>query len=306
MTPRDARSSAVPRRAGIGLRSPHVAEVLGSRPDLGWAEVHTENYLRGGPALRALDQVRARYPLSLHGVGLSLGSADGLDRQHLARVRALVERVEPALVSEHLSWSIAGGAYLNHLLPLPCTEETLALVCRHVEQTQDALRRPILIENPSSYLRFAASAIPEPEFLVEIARRSGCGLLCDVNNAYVSGHNFGLDPVAWIDALPTGVVGEIHLAGHARNDADGHVVLIDDHGSRVAPDVWALYVHAVRRFGAVPALIEWDTDLPALAVVLDEAATADRIAAAASCERTVATARAGATPEPEHTDAGAA
>lgn len=281
MTSRGARTSALPPRAGIGLRAPHVAEVLGSPPDTGWLEVHTENYLRGGPAVKALERIRAHHPLSLHGVGLSLGSAEGLDGRHLARVQALVERLEPAAVSEHLSWSTAGGGYLNHLLPLPCTDETLALVSRHVEQVQEALRRTILVENPSSYLRFASAAIPEPAFLAALARRTGCGVLCDVNNVHVNCHNFGLDPVAWLDALPADVVGEIHLAGHARNDADGRVVLIDDHGSRVAPEVWALYAHAVRRFGPVPALIEWDTDIPALAVLLDEAATADRIAAAA-------------------------
>jgi uncharacterized protein (UPF0276 family) len=192
-----------------------------------------------------------------------------------------VERLEPALVSEHLSWSIAGGAYLNHLLPLPYTDEALALVSRHVSQAQEALGRPILIENPSSYLRFSTSVIPEPEFLVEIARRTGCGLLCDVNNIYVTCRNFGLDPLAWLDAVPAGITGEIHLAGHARNDADGREILIDDHGSRVAPEVWRLYARAVRRFGPTPALVEWDTDIPALATLLEEAATADRVAAAA-------------------------
>jgi uncharacterized protein (UPF0276 family) len=264
--------------AGIGLRAPHVAEVIATRPATGWLEVHTENYLGGGPAVKALMRVRRDYPVSLHGVGLSLGSAEGLDACHLARVRSLVDRLEPALVSEHLSWSIAGGVYLNHLLPLPYTAEALALVGDHVDQAQEALGRRLLIENPSSYLRFAASTLEEPAFLGEIARRTGCALLCDVNNAFVSCRNFGLDPVAWLDALPAAAVAEIHLAGHARGDADGQVVLIDDHGSRVADEVWALYAHALRRFGPVPVLVEWDTDLPPLPVLLEEAATAARIA----------------------------
>ena len=261
---------------GLGLRAPHVAEVIATRPAVGWWEVHAENYLGGGSARRQLEVIRGDYPVAVHGVGLSLGSADGLDERHLVRLRALVARVEPALVSEHLSWSIAGGAFLNHLLPLPYTEESLALVCRHVEQAQAALGRRLLVENPSSYLRFRHSPIPEPQFLAELARRTGCGLLCDVNNVYVSTENFGLDAAAYLDAIPRAAVGEIHLAGHARNDADGRTVLIDDHGSRTAPAVWALYERALARFGPAPTLIEWDTDIPALGVLLDEAALAER------------------------------
>jgi uncharacterized protein (UPF0276 family) len=206
-----------------------------------------------------------------------LGSAEGLDRRHLARVADLARRIGPALLSEHLSWSIAGGVYLNHLLPLPYTEESLALVCAHVDQAQEALGRLLLIENPSSYLRFRHSPIPEPEFLGELARRTGCGLLCDVNNVFVTCANLGGDPVAYLDALPPDAIGEIHLAGHARNEADGHLILIDDHGSRVAAPVWDLYAHAVSRFGPRPTLIEWDTDIPALAVLLDEARVAERV-----------------------------
>ncbi|HJR04499.1 MAG TPA: DUF692 domain-containing protein, partial [Methylomirabilota bacterium] len=181
------------------------------------------------------------------------------------------------LVSEHLSWSIAGGVYLNHLLPLPYTEESLALVSEHVSQAQEALGRPLLIENPSSYLRFRDSPMPEPEFLGELARRTGCGLLCDANNAFVSCANLGLDAGAYLAALPREAIGEIHLAGHARNDADGREILIDDHGSRVADAVWRLYERAVDRFGPVPTLIEWDTDIPALEVLLDEARIAEAI-----------------------------
>jgi hypothetical protein len=260
---------------GIGLRAPHTAEIIAARPPVGWLEVHTENYLGGGPAPRTLDRVRQEHAVSLHGVGLSLGSAEGLDRAHLARVVDLARRVEPVLVSEHLSWSIAGGAYLNHLLPLPYTEESLALVVGHVTEAQEALGRPLLVENPSTYLRFRHSPIPEPEFLAELARRTGCSLLCDVNNVFVSCRNFDQDPAAYLDGLPASAIGEIHLAGHARNEADGRIVLIDDHGSPVSDEVWALYARALERFGPRPTLIEWDTDVPALSVLLGEARRAE-------------------------------
>jgi len=256
---------------GIGLRAPHVDEIIATRPPIGWLEIHAENYLGGGPARRALETLRRDYPISVHGVGLSLGSADGLDARHLGRVRALVQWLEPALVSEHLSWSIVGGAYLNHLLPLPYTKEALALVAGHVDRVQEALGRPILVENPSSYLRFDDSPIPEPEFLGALARRTGCRLLCDVNNVYVSARNFGLDPRAWLHAMPADAVAEIHLAGHSVNDADGLSILIDDHGSPVSDAVWALYEDLLARIGARPTLVEWDTDVPALGILLGEA-----------------------------------
>ena len=208
-------------------------------------------------------------------MGLSVGRAEGLERAHLARVVDLVRRIEPVLVSEHLSWSIVGGAYLNHLLPLPYTEESLALIAGHVTEVQDALGRPVLVENPSSYLRFHHSPIPEPEFLAELARRTGCSLLCDVNNVFVSCRNFDQDPAAYLDALPAPAIGEIHLAGHARNAAEGRTILIDDHGSPVSDEVWALYARALERFGPRPTLIEWDTDIPALPVLLDEARRAE-------------------------------
>jgi uncharacterized protein (UPF0276 family) len=261
---------------GVGLRAPHLAEVLETRPAVPWFEVHAENYLGGGPAPRALERVRRDYPLSLHGVGLSLGTAEGLSGAHLERLRRLVERLAPALVSEHLSWSISGGVYLNHLLPLPYTEAALAVVSRHVAQAQDRLGRRLLIENPSSYLRFRDSPMPEPVFLNELARRTGCGLLCDVNNVFVTCANLGGDAAAWIDALEPSAVGEIHLAGHAVNDADGRSVRIDDHGSPVCDAVWHLYERALARFGAVPTLVEWDTDIPPLAVLQAEAAKAER------------------------------
>ncbi len=261
---------------GIGLRAPHLVEILATRPAIGWLEVHAENYMGGGPALAALTRLRADYPLSVHGVGLSLGSADVLDDRHLHRLKTLVHDLEPVFVSEHLSWSMVGGVYLNHLLPLPYTEETLEYVVCHVTHAQEVLQRRLLIENPSSYLRFLHAPMPEPEFLGEIVRRTECGLLCDVNNIYVSCRNLGGDPVAYLEALPTSHVGEIHLAGHTANDADGQTVLIDDHGAPVAEAVWALYAHALQRFGPVSTLIEWDTHIPALAVLLREAQTAAR------------------------------
>jgi uncharacterized protein (UPF0276 family) len=236
----------------------------------------------GGPALGALLDLRRDYPVSVHGVGLSLGSADGLDRGHLERLATLVKRVEPALVSEHLSWSASGGRYLNHLLPLPYTEESLALVSEHVRRVQERLGRRLLVENPSSYLRFRESPIPEVEFLDALVRRTGCGLLCDVNNVYVTCRNLGGDPGAYLDAVDAAAVGEIHLAGHAVNDADGHTLLIDDHGSRVAPAVWELYARVLARLGPVPTLVEWDMDLPALDVLVDEAATAGAMLRAAA------------------------
>jgi uncharacterized protein len=265
-----------PSGCGIGLRAPHVAEILERRPPIGWLEVHAENYMGGGPALRALERLRADYPLSIHAVGLSLGSAEGVDGEHLERLARLVERLEPALVSEHLSWSVTSGAYLNHLLPLPYTHEALDVLCANVARAQDRLGRRLLVENPSGYLRFRDSSIPEPEFLNALARRTGCGLLCDVNNVHVTCCNLGGEAVAWIDALDTAAGGEIHLAGHAVNDADGRTVLIDDHGSLVADPVWGLFEHALRRFGPTPTLIEWDTDIPPLDVLLGESAKASR------------------------------
>jgi uncharacterized protein (UPF0276 family) len=269
-----------PRGTGIGLRAPHVAEILASRPPLPWLEVHPENYLGGGPAVGLLEQIRRDYRVSLHAVGLSLGTAGDLDGRHLARLRELVSRVEPCLVSEHLSWSGIDGMYLNHLLPLPYTEETLRLFSAHVERVQETLGRQILIENPSSYLGFHHSSIPEPEFLAELVRVAGCGLLCDVNNIFVTASNLGLDPFEYLGTLPAAAVREIHLAGHSRNEADGHTILIDDHGSPVADPVWDLYARALRRFGPVPTLIEWDTDLPPLAALLQEAGRADGIMSA--------------------------
>jgi uncharacterized protein len=276
MIARDDRSGTVPARAGIGLRAPHVAEVMATRPAIAFLEVHTENYLGGSPAVTALERLRHDYPVSLHGVGLSLGGNDPLDDRHLLRVKGLVERIQPVLVSEHLAWSVGGGAYLNHLLPMPYDDARLDATSRRVERIQETLGRTILVENPARYLRFRESPIPEPEFLLELGRRTGCGVLLDVNNIYVSSINFGEEPLAYLDALKSDAIGEIHLAGHATNDADGKTILIDDHGSRVAEAVWDLYRAALRRLGSVPTLVEWDTNLPELSVLLDEAELAER------------------------------
>ena len=269
--------SSVPARAGIGLRHRHVADFLTAPPDVAWIEVHSETYLAaGGPRLRTLETIRRDFPLSCHGVGLSLGSFDGVDSDHLARLAALYARLQPELVSDHLAWSTTRGTYLNDLLPLPYTEEALDVVRRNVERVQDALKRPILVENPSRYLNFAQSTIPEAEFLVELVRRTGCGLLLDVNNIHVSAHNVGLDPLDYLSAIPAEAVGEIHVAGHTLHDTGCGTLLIDDHGSTVADPVWTLLAEALRRTGPRPVLIEWDTRVPELPVLLAEAARADQ------------------------------
>jgi len=267
-------SNRLPFQAGIGLRTPHVNEVLAQRPDVPFFEVHSENYyVDGGPALAALARIRADYPLSLHGVGMSLGSTDPLDRSHVEKLRTLIARVEPALVSEHLCWSGVAGRHLNDLLPLPYTEETLALACTRVSELQERLGREIAIENISSYLTFADSSIPEWDFVAALARRTGCQVLLDVNNIYVNATNHGFDADIYVAAIPPDAVAEIHLAGF--EEADG--CLIDTHGTPVAPDVWALYARTIARLGSRPTLIEWDTDIPAFSVLQREAATAERV-----------------------------
>ncbi|MCW5750951.1 MAG: DUF692 domain-containing protein [Alphaproteobacteria bacterium] len=263
-------------RAGIGLRAVHHEAVAETRPDIGWFEIHAENYLGGGSPVQTLDAVRRDYPVALHGVGLSLGSAQGLDDGHLDRIAALAERIEPFLVSEHLSWSVVDGRYLNDLLPLPYTREALDIVAANVGRLQDRLKRRILVENPSTYLRFRASEMKEWEFLRALVRRSGCGLLCDVNNIHVSARNHGFDASAYLAALPADAVGELHLAGHAVNEADGIGILIDDHGSPVGDAVWRLFDQAVALFPSAPALVEWDSNIPPLARLVAEARQADR------------------------------
>lgn len=267
----------MPARAGVGLKARHYASVVGEHPDVGFFEVHAENYMgAGGPPHAWLTAVRERYPLSVHGVGMNIGGEGALNTAHLARLNGVVERYEPALVSEHLAWSGHGGAYFNDLLPLPYTRETLAGVIDHVDQVQCTLGRRILIENPSTYLRFGGDEMDELTFLTELARRSGCGLLLDVNNVAVSATNHDRDPVAYIDAFPTDLVGEIHLAGHALgHDDTGAPLAIDSHDRRVAAAVWALYERTLLRSGPVPTLIEWDGDVPEWPVLLDEARQAE-------------------------------
>lgn len=260
---------------GIGLRQPHYRELFERAPRLGFLEVHSENFfLDGGASMHALERARAAYPISLHGVGLSLGSADALALTHLAKLKRLVDRVEPTLVSEHLSWSGLGARHFNDLLPLPRTREVLALLTERVDRVQSALNRSILIENVSAYFEYRDSEMTETALLDELARRTGCGILLDVNNLYVNAVNFGFDPVARLAEISSAAIGEMHLAGH--ESADG--CLIDTHGARVCGEVWALFEEACRRFGPKPTLIEWDTDLPPLEVLLAEASTADSIA----------------------------
>jgi uncharacterized protein len=284
------RADSIPARAGIGLRHQHYRDVVESRPPVGWLEVHSENYFGGGRPLAFLEAARADYPLSLHGVGLSLGTDGALDRAHLARIKDLIARLQPDLVSEHVSWSTAGGVYLNDLLPLPYTEEALGVICGHVQETQDFLDRRILVENPSTYLQFTYSTIPEWEFVAEISRRTGCGLLLDVNNVYVSACNHGFDAYEYIEAMPGDAVREIHLAGHAVREIGDATLRIDDHGSAVCDAVWQLYAAALRRLGPVPTLIEWDSNVPELPVLVAEAATAERFLAQAAEARDAAAA----------------
>lgn len=268
----------MPAAAGIGLRAPHHLHVLSQWPRVAWFEAHAENYFAdGGAHVECLTRIRARYPLSLHGVGLSLGSTDALNRDHLAKLRRAIARFEPQLVSEHLSWSSVDGRFANDLLPLPYTEEALRHVSLRIAQAQDALGRRILIENVSSYLAFNASTLTEWEFLTGVAAESGCGILLDLNNIHVAAHNHGFSAAEYLGAIPPEAVQEFHLAGHSRLEQSGRDLLIDTHGSPVCTAVWELYREAVQRFGHVPTLIEWDTDIPAFEVLQDEAATADSI-----------------------------
>ncbi len=281
MTALQTRNRTLPPATGVGLRAPHLEEVAARRPAVAWLEVHPENYMGGGSAIATLTSIRRDTQISLHAVGLSLGSAEGIDERHLARLKSLVLRLDPVLVSEHLSWSVSEGVYLNDLLPLPYTEEALAVVARNLAHAQDVLGRRLLVENPSRYLGWRHSTISEAEFLTELARRTGCGILCDVNNLYVAERNCGVDATQWLAGIPADAVGEIHLAGHARKPIEGGEILIDDHGDHVAEPVWALFVEAARRFPTAPALIEWDSNIPAFSVLAAEARAADRLRSAA-------------------------
>jgi uncharacterized protein (UPF0276 family) len=275
------RLSPIPPRAGVGLKPQHYHDILDHAPDIGWFEVHAENYMgAGGPPHAYLTAVRERYLLSLHGVGLSIGGSAPLDKEHLGRLRSLIDRYQPALFSEHLAWSSHDTVYLNDLLPLPYTEETLDRVCTHINEVQDTLQRQMLLENPSSYVAFAETSMSEVEFLREVVRRTGCGLLLDVNNVFVQAANHGFEAAAYIASFPAEHVGEIHLGGHDDDeDDDGSALRIDDHGRAVADPVWALYARALARTGPKPTLIEWDNDVPDWATLFAEARRADAVIA---------------------------
>ncbi|AZF46663.1 MULTISPECIES: DUF692 domain-containing protein [unclassified Pseudomonas] len=272
-----AQASGLPRRTGLGLKTEHFTEVLGSSPDIGFFEVHAENYMvAGGPFHHYLGLIRERYPLSLHGVGLSIGGEGPLAPEHLARLAGLIERYQPHSFSEHLAWSSHGPVFLNDLLPLAYDAQTLARVCAHVDQVQSTLKRPMLLENPSTYVQLQRSTLDEAEFISEVIRRTGCGLLLDVNNVYVSCINHQRDPLAYIDALPLHAVGEIHLAGFAEDtDSLGDRLLIDDHGAPVDDAVWQLYAQLLKRTGPVATLIERDNQVPSFSTLHAEARHAE-------------------------------
>jgi uncharacterized protein (UPF0276 family) len=278
MSAGDVIAEPIPARAGIGLRTPHTGEFLSRRPAVSWLEVHSENYFAvGGRAVAELELLRRDYPLSLHGVGLSLGSTDALDRSHLDKLCQAIDRFSPALVSEHLCWTSQGGRHFHDLLPLPYTEEALVHVSSRVAEVQEELGHRLLLENVSSYLEFEHSTIPEWDFLREVAARSGCGILLDVNNVYVSSVNNGFDPHTYIDAIPAASVQEIHLAGYTEKHVDGVRLLIDSHDHLVSDPVWDLYAYTLERMGPKPTLIEWDSELPELAVLLGEAGKAQTL-----------------------------
>jgi uncharacterized protein (UPF0276 family) len=270
-----------PHVAGIGLRLPHLAEVVATRPAVGWLEIHPENFLANPHATELLLEVCRDYPISVHTVGVSIGSAGGVDRVHAERVRTLIDAVDPVLVSGHLAWSTHAGEYLNDLLPLPYTDETLQVAAAHLREVQDTLGRPYLIENPSSYVGFSGSTMTEVEFLCELVHRTDCQLLCDVSNVYLSAHNMGYDSYQYIDSLPANAIGELHLGGFTAEADPGNPdaeLLVDTHATRIAEPAWELYAHAIRRFGAKPTLIEWDNDIPTLPTLLAEATHANDVA----------------------------
>ena len=269
--------AGLPWRAGIGLKPEHFREVLSTRPDIGFFEVHAENYMvDGGPFHHFLALVREHYPLSLHGVGLSIGGVEPIDESHLDRLATLIARYQPASFSEHLAWSSHGDTFFNDLLPVPYDRETLTRVCDHIDRVQERLQRRMLLENPSTYVEFKATTMSETAFLREVLKRTGCGLLLDVNNVHVSCTNHGRDALAYLRDLPLSEVGEVHLAGFARDqDGAGAPLLIDSHGSPVDEAVWGLYAHVIARLGAVPTLLERDNDIPALATLLAEAGRAE-------------------------------
>jgi len=270
----------IPHTAGIGLRLAHLAEMVATRPSTGWLEIHPENFLANPHASELLTELAAHFPISVHTVGVSIGSATGIDKAHLRRIRSLVDAIDPIFISGHLAWSTYQQEYLNDLLPLPYSEETLRLVTENVNEVQDALCRPYLIENPASYVGFRPSTIKETEFLSEIVRRTGCELLCDVSNIVVSAHNMGYDAHQYIDEFPADAIAEIHLGGFTPEEdpaTRGAELWIDTHAATIAERSWDLYAYAIRRFGTRPTLIEWDNDIPPLSTLVAEATKADRI-----------------------------
>jgi uncharacterized protein len=277
-------ASHLPACTGVGFKPVHFSDILASPQPVGFFEVHAENYMgAGGPPHAQLGALRERYALSVHGVGLSIGSMRPLDQAHLARLRALCDRYEPESFSEHLAWSSHDNIFLNDLLPLPYTEETLARIIEHVDEVQTALGRQMLLENPATYIRFSESTIPEVDFLNLVSERTGCGLLLDINNVFVSARNHDTDPLAYLDSFPLDRVKEIHLGGHVEETDDvGAPLLIDTHGSPISAAVWALYKHVIARTGAVATLIEWDNDIPDWPTLHAEAASAQDVLSAAS------------------------
>lgn len=273
------RFDRLPDAPGVGYKPQHFSDLLDNAGTVEWLEIHAENYMGdGGRPLAQLRHLSERFAISVHGVGLSIGGESRLDPDHLARLKHLVGWLKPASFSEHLAWSTHDSAFLNDLLPLPYTEETLSRVADHVDEVQEVVGRRMLLENPSSYLAFDESTYAETDFLKEVARRTGCGLLLDVNNVFVSATNLETDPISYIDAFPLDLVGEIHLAGHDEDHDDhGKPLLIDSHGREIAEPVWALYEHVIAKGGARPSLIEWDNDVPEWPVLEAEAARAARI-----------------------------
>jgi hypothetical protein len=276
--------SNLPACAGVGFKPVHFRDILVASQPIGFIEVHAENYMgAGGPPHAQLAALRERYALSVHGVGLSIGSMRPLDRDHLARLKLLCDRYAPESFSEHLAWSSHDDVYLNDLLPLPYTEQTLARVAEHVDEVQTTLGRQMLLENPSTYLRFAESTIPEVDFLAEVSTRTGCGLLLDVNNVFVSAKNHGAEPLPYLDSFPLDRVKELHLGGHDEETDDvGAPLLIDTHGTPVAEAIWTLYAHVIASTGPIPTLIEWDNDVPDWPTLRAEAVAAQDILSGAS------------------------
>lgn len=287
-------TTTIPNIPGIGLRLAHLAEMAATRPPAGWLEVHPENFLANPHAAELLVELSAQYRISVHTVGISVGSAGGIDRLHVQRIRELVDQITPVFVSGHLAWSTYGAEYLNDLLPLPYNEETLQIVSVHIDEVQNTLGLPYLIENPASYLGFDSSTLKETEFLRKLVQQTGCQLLLDVSNVVVSAHNMGFDAHQYIDDFPADAIVEMHLGGFTPEGDEatpGAEVWIDTHAAAIAERSWDLYAYTLRRWGAKPTLIEWDNELPSLATLLDEAACAGRIAAAIAREVAHAKAR---------------